>query len=340
MKRSKRTRAREREQLAAWYQPIPEPASPVATRPVTPPPVSPVEAAAVTTLAAGVHQATSAGATAATVASTASSAAPLFSPASGGPRAQVKEGIGPKLPRPNHVRVPTRRELASYGIKLPSQRMAEERARKAELNQAYDDEPLTDEEADALEQDELARQFAATQQQRYGESTRRMKRMTPQLKLNWPVSCASQQQRYSSEQPQGATPFSPADYDFSPMKRWSMTVRANRCSHRCRRHRRRCSSTSSRHSSNRFNSINSRCRRRRYNNRISNLRSRLNLRRWRSSLSLPHRAISRSKPIRATCRSRQPRCRRRTSLIHPLLMRNGNSQPMQRPTTPLPSWIC
>ncbi|MCP6530468.1 cell division protein FtsK, partial [Klebsiella pneumoniae] len=78
-------------------------------------------------------------------------------------------GIGPKLPRPNHVRVPTRRELASYGIKLPSQRMAEERARKAELNQAYDDEPLTDEEADALEQDELARQFAATQQQRYGE---------------------------------------------------------------------------------------------------------------------------------------------------------------------------
>ncbi|MCP6744940.1 cell division protein FtsK, partial [Klebsiella pneumoniae] len=29
---------------------------------------------------------------------------------------------------------------------------------------------------------------------------------------------ASQQQRYSSEQPQGATPFSPADYDFSPMK--------------------------------------------------------------------------------------------------------------------------
>ncbi|NYY80072.1 hypothetical protein DMH27_00030 [Raoultella planticola] len=85
-------RAREREQLAARYQPIPEPASPVATRPVTPPPASPVEAA-VTTLAAGVHRATSAGATAATVASAASSAAPLFSPASGGPRAQVKRGL-------------------------------------------------------------------------------------------------------------------------------------------------------------------------------------------------------------------------------------------------------
>jgi hypothetical protein len=47
-------------------------------------------------------------------------------------------------------------------------------ARQAELNQAYDDEP--DEEAE-LEQDELARQFAATQQQRYGEATLRKKRM-------------------------------------------------------------------------------------------------------------------------------------------------------------------
>ncbi len=74
------------------------------------------------------------------------------------------------MPRPNRVRVPTRRELASYGIKLPSQRIAEERARRAELEHHYDNEPLSDEEADALEQDELARQFAATQQQRYGES--------------------------------------------------------------------------------------------------------------------------------------------------------------------------
>nr|WP_127960045.1 DNA translocase FtsK 4TM domain-containing protein [Serratia microhaemolytica] len=40
---------------------------------------------------------------------------------------QVKQGIGPELPRPNRVRIPTRRELASYGIKLPSQRMAEQR---------------------------------------------------------------------------------------------------------------------------------------------------------------------------------------------------------------------
>ncbi|WP_200796582.1 hypothetical protein, partial [Salmonella enterica] len=59
-------------------------------------------------------------------------AAPAFSLATGGaPRPQVKEGIGPQLPRPNRVRVPTRRELASYGIKLPSQRIAEEKAREA-----------------------------------------------------------------------------------------------------------------------------------------------------------------------------------------------------------------
>ncbi|MEQ4545595.1 MAG: DNA translocase FtsK 4TM domain-containing protein, partial [Pantoea agglomerans] len=42
---------------------------------------------------------------------------------------QVKQGIGPALPRPNPVKLPTRRELASYGIKLPSQRMAEEKAK-------------------------------------------------------------------------------------------------------------------------------------------------------------------------------------------------------------------
>ena len=121
-------RARERELLASWYQPIPEPESPIATKPLTPPTTAskpPVETTVVSAVAAGVHQATAAsGGAAATTSSTAASAAatPLFSPASSGPRVQVKEGIGPKLPRPNRVRVPTRRELASYGIKLPSQR--------------------------------------------------------------------------------------------------------------------------------------------------------------------------------------------------------------------------
>ncbi|WP_447338960.1 DNA translocase FtsK [Klebsiella variicola] len=223
-------RARERELLASWYQPIPEPESPIATKPLTPPASSskpPVETTVVSAVAAGVHQATAAsgGAAAATSATAASAAAaPLFSPASSGPRVQVKEGIGPKLPRPNRVRVPTRRELASYGIKLPSQREAEQRARQAERDPHYDDELLSDEEADAMEQDELARQFAATQQQRYGHrweddnatddddaDTAAEAELARQF-------AATQQQRYASEQPPGANPFSPADYEFSPMK--------------------------------------------------------------------------------------------------------------------------
>ncbi|MBY7263903.1 DNA translocase FtsK [Klebsiella variicola] len=209
-------RARERELLASWYQPIPEPESPIATKPLTPPASSskpPVETTVVSAVAA---------ATSATAASAA--AAPLFSPASSGPRVQVKEGIGPKLPRPNRVRVPTRRELASYGIKLPSQREAEQRARQAERDPHYDDELLSDEEADAMEQDELARQFAATQQQRYGHrweddnatddddaDTAAEAELARQF-------AATQQQRYAAEQSPGANPFSPADYEFSPMK--------------------------------------------------------------------------------------------------------------------------
>ena len=338
-------RAREREQLAAWYQPIPEPASPVATRPVTPPPVSPVEAAAVTTLAAGVHQATSAGATAATVASTASSAAPLFSPASGGPRAQVKEGIGPKLPRPNHVRVPTRRELASYGIKLPSQRMAEERARKAELNQAYDDEPLTDEEADALEQDELARQFAATQQQRYGEVYAQDEEDDSAAEAELARQfAASQQQRYSSEQPQGATPFSPADYDFSPMKALvddgpseplftPLPVQQYQ-------------QPAQQQPVQQYQQPAQQQPVQQYQQPVPS-----------SPVQQPYQQPA--QPAQPPQMAQQPQPAAQSyqpqqahqghmpqqtapvpsqdSLIHPLLMRNGNSQPMQRPTTPLPS---
>ena len=211
-------RAREREQLAAWHQPIPEPVSPVATKPISPPPAPAADVAAVSALAAGVHHATGASAAAASVAS---SAAPLFSPASGGPRAQVKEGIGPKLPRPNRVRVPTRRELASYGIKLPSQRLAEERARQAE-HQHYDDDALTDEEVAEFEQGELARQFAAAQNQRYGDSYAAEEDnvdedSAAEAELARQFA-ASQQQRYASEQPPGSHPFSAADYEFSPMK--------------------------------------------------------------------------------------------------------------------------
>ncbi|EFE7205285.1 DNA translocase FtsK [Escherichia coli] len=218
-------RAREREQLAAWYQPIPEPVKepePIKSSLKAPSvaAVPPVEAAAaVSPLASGVKKATLATGAAATV------AAPVFSLAnSGGPRPQVKEGIGPQLPRPKRIRVPTRRELASYGIKLPSQRAAEEKAREAQRNQYDSGDQYNDDEIDAMQQDELARQFAQTQQKRYGE----------QYQHDVPVNAEdadaaaeaelarqfaqTQQQRYSGEQPAGANPFSLDDFEFSPMK--------------------------------------------------------------------------------------------------------------------------
>ncbi|EHI2312136.1 DNA translocase FtsK [Salmonella enterica] len=213
-------RAREREQLAAWYQPIPEPVKenvPVKPTVSVAPSIPPVEAvAAAASLDAGIKSGA--------LVAGAAAAAPAFSLATGGaPRPQVKEGIGPQLPRPNRVRVPTRRELASYGIKLPSQRIAEEKAREAERNQYETGAQLTDEEIDAMHQDELARQFAQSQQHRYGET---YQHDTQQAEDDDTAAeaelarqfAASQQQRYSGEQPAGAQPFSLDDLDFSPMK--------------------------------------------------------------------------------------------------------------------------
>lgn len=322
-------RARERELLESWYQPIPEPASPVATKPITAPAapsVPSVDAAAVTAVAAGVHQATTSGsaAAAASAASAAADAAPVFSPASSGPRVQVKEGIGPKLPRPNRVRVPTRRELASYGIKLPSQRIAEERARRAELEQHYDNEPLSDEEADALEQDELARQFAATQQQRYGESwesesDEQDEDAAAEAELARQFA-ATQQQRYASEQPPGANPFSPADYEFSPMKTLvndgpseplfmptpevqpQQPAAAPQQGYQPAQppvHHQPVAPQP-------------------------------------QAYQTAQQPVQQQQPV-APQGYQPPAPQPQDSLIHPLLMRNGDSRPLQRPTTPLPS---
>ncbi|EOL9069670.1 DNA translocase FtsK [Cronobacter turicensis] len=229
-------RAREREQLAAWYQPIPEPEEltrkpePVRAAEPAAPSVSAADiagaaasglnvAAQATAAAASVHAASQA------TSAAAQTAAVAFTPVAGeAPRPQVKEGIGPQLPRPNRVRVPTRRELASYGIKLPSQRMAEERAREeAERRMAQQQHGVSDEEADAMYQDELARQFAASQQQRYGEEYQA--EMSPededaaeQAELARQFA-ASQQQRYSAPQPSGAAPFAPDETAYSPTTR-------------------------------------------------------------------------------------------------------------------------
>ena len=288
-------RAREREQLAAWYQPIPEPVKepePIKSSLKAPSvaAVPPVEAAAaVSPLASGVKKATLATGAAATV------AAPVFSLAnSAGPRPQVKEGIGPQLPRPKRIRVPTRRELASYGIKLPSQRAAEEKAREAQRNQYDSGDQYNDDEIDAMQQDELARQFAQTQQQRYGE----------QYQHDVPVNAEdadaaaeaelarqfaqTQQQRYSGEQPAGANPFSLDDFEFSPMK-----ALLDDGPHEPL-----------------FTPI-------------------------VEPVQQPQQPVA---PQQQYQQPQQPVAPQpQDTLLHPLLMRNGDSRPLHKPTTPLPS---
>lgn len=282
-------RAREREQLAAWYQPVPEPVQePVTKAPsVSVPPVDPTPAVA--PVAEGVKQATAA----------AAAAAPVFSLATGGaPRPQVKEGIGPQLPRPNRVRVPTRRELASYGIKLPSQRMAEEKARESE----YDDD------ADEMQQDELARQFAAQQNQRYGQDYQHDE---PALEDDDDAAeaelarqfAATQQQRYSGEQPAGANPFSLSDFEFSPMKDLvddgpSEPLFTPSVMPEAEPVRQQTPSSYA-----------------------------------QQPVQQPY--VQPQQPQQQ--QFQQPAPQPQESLIHPLLMRNGDSRPLQRPSTPLPS---
>ncbi len=196
-------RAREREQLAAWYQPVPDEVT-LTQHGRTSSSPSAIPTPDLSGTAAAVEGALSEQ-TAIEAAKAAAVTAPVFTVAAA-PRAQVKEGIGPQLPRPNRVRVPTRRELASsaFGIKLPSQRMAEERERQeASLRMAQQTAHLSDEEADAFEQDELGRQFAATQQQRYGEDYQHEQVAEPEDDEHDELArqfAQSQQTRYGTQQ--------------------------------------------------------------------------------------------------------------------------------------------
>ncbi|MBE8906534.1 DNA translocase FtsK 4TM domain-containing protein [Enterobacter asburiae] len=290
-------RAREREQLAAWYQPVPEPVhEPVTKAPaVSVPPIDPTPAVA--PVAESVKQATAAAAV----------AAPVFSLATGGaPRPQVKEGIGPQLPRPNRVRVPTRRELASYGIKLPSQRMAEEKAR----------EPEYEDDADEMQQDELARQFAAQQNQRYGEEYQHDE---PVLEDEEDAAeaelarqfAATQQQRYSGEQPAGANPFSLSDFEFSPMKDLVDDGPSEPL----------------------------------FTPSVMPEAEPVRQQPAPQAYAQPQQPVQQpyaqpQQPVQQPQQPpqfQQPAPQPQESLIHPLLMRNGDSRPLQRPSTPLPS---
>ena len=293
-------RAREREQLAAWYQPLPEPAAPAPA--IAPePPASPVTAAP-------------AAAQQAAAAAEAAASSPLFSPADG-PRPQVKEGIGPQLPRPNRVRVPTRRELASasFGIKIPSHRAPDD-----EVRERYDDD-----EDDAQHQDELARQFAAQQEQRYGEAmgdSGADEDDAAEAELARQFA-AQQQQRYAGEQPPSANPFSLADFDVSPMK--ALVDDAPREPLFMPEAMPEQAPAPQAHSAQPAQA--------QYTQAPP------------AQPQQPHypqpaqpQQAHYQQPLQHPVQH-QPAPQPQESLIHPLLMRNGDSRPLQKPTTPLPS---
>ncbi|EDQ2559851.1 DNA translocase FtsK [Salmonella enterica subsp. enterica] len=321
-------RAREREQLAAWYQPIPEPVKenvPVKPTVSVAPSIPPVEAvAAAASLDAGIKSGA--------LAAGAAAAAPAFGLATGGaPRPQVKEGIGPQLPRPNRVRVPTRRELASYGIKLPSQRIAEEKAREAERNQYETGAQLTDEEIDAMHQDELARQFAQSQQHRYGET---YQHDTQQAEDDDTAAeaelarqfAASQQQRYSGEQPAGAQPFSLDDLDFSPMK-----VLVDEGPHEPL-----FTPGVMPESTPVQQPV---APQPQYQQPQQPVAPQPQYQQPQQPVAPQPQYQQPQQPVAPQPQYQQPQqpTAPQDSLIHPLLMRNGDSRPLQRPTTPLPS---
>lgn len=295
-------RAREREQLAAWYQPVPEPVKePVSTAAFSPSVASDMgSASTVAPVAAGVQQATSHATTAAGV------AAPVFNLAAGAaPRPQVKEGIGPQLPRPNRVRVPTRRELASasFGIKIPSQQTSEERM----VEEDYDD-------AEEMHQDELARQFAAQQNHRYGEehqhdASHNLAQDSEDDAAEAELArqfAATQQQRYSGDQPSGANAFALSDFEFSPIKDLvddtpSAPLFTPSVMPEQEQPRQPFVPPQPQHVQQ-------------------------SVAPQQPAVAPPQYAQHQPSPAQA-----------HESLIHPLLMRNGDSRPVQRPTTPLPS---
>ncbi|EAW1720124.1 DNA translocase FtsK [Salmonella enterica subsp. indica] len=320
-------RAREREQLAAWYQPIPEPvkeSAPVKPTVSVAPSIPPVEAVAATApLAAGIKSGA--------LAAGASAAAPAFGLATGGAaRPQVKEGIGPQLPRPNRVRVPTRRELASYGIKLPSQRIAEEKARESERNQYETGAQLTDEEIDAMHQDELARQFAQSQQHRYGQAYQQDTQQTEDDDTAAEAElarqfAASQQQRYSGEQPAGAQPFSLDDLDFSPMK-----VLVDEGPHEPLFTPGVMPESAP---------VQQPVAQPQYQQPQQPVAPQPQYQQPQQPVAPQPQYQQPQQPVAPQPQYQPPQqpVAQQDSLIHPLLMRNGDSRPLQRPTTPLPS---
>lgn len=359
-------RAREREQLAAWYQPIPEPVQPVdslipASEPKPAPtpsmPAAEITPPDITSVAPQVKSAAHAAAAAAAF-------TPVFGLAGDAPRVQVKEGIGPQLPRPNRVRVPTRRELASYGIKLPSQRMAEQQARHAQQP------PLTDDEADAHQQNELARQFMAQQQQRYqdeGHASQEADEIDLEQEALSRQFAAQQQQRYAGEQPSGAVPFSLDDFspvkalvddgpseplfmpspmvDEPPVQQQPMhqqhqyAAHSQQPAHQQPAHQQPQATVQPHqpvHQQPQGTTVHHQTI---HQQPQAAVHSQQPVHQPSQATVQPHQTMQQPHSSYAAPAPVQPQHAEspRESLIHPLLMRNGDSTPLQKPTTPLPS---
>ena len=148
---------------------------------------------------------------------------------------QVKQGVGgPELPRPNPVRLPTRREMASYGIKLPSQRLAEEKAREEQQRQAEtvsadvdDFSAATPQEDDGFDQHHLRQAFAEQQKARYGDDHQTISAEEEDEYQQAALArqfAEQQQQRYQSQSattpesaPVSVSPQQPAPATVSPV---------------------------------------------------------------------------------------------------------------------------
>ncbi|MGB3255264.1 DNA translocase FtsK, partial [Buttiauxella gaviniae] len=183
------------------------------------------------------------------------------------------------------------------------QRMAEEEARRQngmDIEEDYADD------AEEMEQHELARQFAAQQQQRYGEeyeddSLQQDEDEAEQVELARQFA-AQQQQRYSAPQQQpnqqqpNNVPFSLDDFDFSPMK----------------------TLVNDGPSEPLFTP--------------GHVEEPVPVQQSQNWQAVPQPHVQQQPtPAPVTAPSFKE------SLIHPFLMRNGDDRPLQRPTTPLPS---
>ncbi|MGC6387608.1 DNA translocase FtsK 4TM domain-containing protein [Ewingella sp. S1.OA.A_B6] len=151
---------------------------------------------------------------------------PAFSAVSEG-NSQIKKGVGPELPRPNPVRIPTRRELASYGIKLPSQRMAEQQEQvTVQASSATDSE-----DDQALQEAALSQQFAQQQSQRYSEElpdTEQDEDAALQEAALRQAFSAREQNRYQqeSQEPMDSVPYQERVFSPAPVQSASEALAA------------------------------------------------------------------------------------------------------------------